>query len=172
MIVFRPFHGTLIIKTITLVLTYLQLLSLLQAGSDSTSSSSSGETPTDTAAEDIRPPHTPRSEPSTSSDLGEDDHRQTAQPFPMPPSPSPRVAQKRKRKEPDDCFQKHLSLLEERRVDLHHKMLENSHSDECSRFGQTVADMLRKLPEQHKAQAMFDVYKLLFERQQAANTGH
>lgn len=42
-------------------------------------------------------------------------------------------------------------------------LLQNS--DEFSRFGQTVADMLRRLPEERRDQAMFDIHKVLLEWQ-------
>ncbi|CAM4596822.1 unnamed protein product [Leuciscus chuanchicus] len=83
-------------------------------------------------------------------------------------SPSPRMAQKRKRKEQDDWVQMQVARLEaqleERRVELQQRL---SHgNDESDRFGHTVADMLRRVPEEHRAQAMFDVSKVLFEWQQ------
>ncbi|XP_072108227.1 uncharacterized protein [Mobula birostris] len=80
-----------------------------------------------------------------------------------PLSPSPKTTQKRKRKG-HDWFQKQVAQLDERTVELQHRLLQEN--DEFSRFGQTVADMLRRLPEEHRPQAMFDVHKLLFERQQ------
>lgn len=49
-------------------------------------------------------------------------------------------------------------------MELQQKLIQEN--DEASRFGQSVADMLRRIPEEHRAQAMFDVHKLLFERQQ------
>ncbi|XP_059398601.1 uncharacterized protein LOC132130803 [Carassius carassius] len=83
-------------------------------------------------------------------------------------SPSPRMAQKRKRKEQEDWVQMQVARLEaqleERRVELQQRL---SHgNDESDRFGHTVADMLRRVPEEHRAQAMFDVSKVLFEWQQ------
>ncbi|XP_057188519.1 probable serine/threonine-protein kinase samkC [Triplophysa rosa] len=95
------------------------------------------------------------------------------QPSPLSPQPSslfpsPRNGQKRNRKDKDDWMQVQVarleSQLEERRTELQQRLSQNS--DESSRFGNTVADMLRRVPEEHRSQAMFDVYKLLFECQQ------
>ena len=83
-----------------------------------------------------------------------------------PLSPCQKMTPKMKRKEQDDCLQKQVAKLEERRVELQQQRQDSGCSDELSRFGQTVTDMLRRLPEEHRPQAMFDVYKLLFERQQ------
>lgn len=78
------------------------------------------------------------------------------------------MAQKRKRKEKDDWVQVQVARLEaqleERRVELQQRLCQGN--DESDRFGQTVADMLRRVPEDHRAQAMFDVSKILFEWQQ------
>ncbi|KAG5269777.1 hypothetical protein AALO_G00206000 [Alosa alosa] len=91
--------------------------------------------------------------------------------LPSPPinpshlSPKSKMVQKRKRKELDDRgIQRQVAQLEERRMELQQKLIQDN--DEPSRFGQSVADMLRRIPEEHRAQAMFDVHKLLFERQQ------
>ncbi|XP_055076355.2 uncharacterized protein [Misgurnus anguillicaudatus] len=81
-----------------------------------------------------------------------------------PPSPlftSPKSTHKRKRREPDEDLSKQLELLEARRCELQNKLLK-----EYSRFGETVADMLRRLPDEHRPQAIFDIYKLLFDKQQ------
>ncbi|XP_039511950.1 transcription factor Adf-1-like [Pimephales promelas] len=97
----------------------------------------------------------------------------TAQPSPMTPqpspmTPSPRMAQKRKRTEQDDWIQMQVARLEaqleERRVELQQRL--SQENDESDRFGNTVADMLRRVPEEHRAHAMFDVSKVLFEWQQ------
>ncbi|XP_042607267.1 uncharacterized protein LOC122142017 [Cyprinus carpio] len=64
---------------------------------------------------------------------------------------------KRKRKEIDDWVQVQVARLEaqleERRVELQQRLCQGN--DESDRFGQTVADMLRRVPEDHRAQAMF-----------------
>ncbi|KAL2095929.1 hypothetical protein ACEWY4_008077 [Coilia grayii] len=91
---------------------------------------------------------------------------------PSPPSPDLRVApaQKRKRQELEDRLQQQVARLEERRAQLQQQRTTLRDNDELSRFGQTVADMLRRLPEEFRPEAMFDVHKLLFEKQQQAKT--
>ncbi len=54
--------------------------------------------------------------------------------------------------------------LEERRVELQQRLSQGT--DESDRFGDTVADMLRRVSEENWSQAMFDVYKVLFDWQQ------
>lgn len=73
-------------------------------------------------------------------------------------------AAKRKRWTTKDPEQNQVAQLEKMKVQQDWEFF--SKDQESTRFGQTVADMLRRLPEEHRPQAMFDVYKLLFERQQ------
>lgn len=75
-----------------------------------------------------------------------------------------RKALKRKRWGQDDGLHSQIAQLEKRKVQLEQNLYTND--EESARFGLTVADMLRRVPEEHRPQAMFDVYKLLFERQQ------
>lgn len=42
----------------------------------------------------------------------------------------------------------------------------NQTSDESARFGNTIADMLRRVPDENRPQAMFGVYKILLKSQQ------
>lgn len=77
---------------------------------------------------------------------------------------SPRTRIKRKRWTLDDPGQNQLAQVDKRKEQLELELF--SSSQELARFGLTVADMLLRVPEQHRPQAMFDVYKLLFERQQ------
>nr|XP_055059300.1 transcription factor Adf-1-like [Misgurnus anguillicaudatus] len=88
-------------------------------------------------------------------------------PQPSLSSPSPRLAQKRKRKEEDDWIQTQVARLEaqleERRLEMQQRL--SQVNDESDRFGHTVADMLRRVPEEHRAHAMFEVSKILFEWQ-------
>ncbi|CAM4622926.1 unnamed protein product [Leuciscus chuanchicus] len=91
-------------------------------------------------------PHPPTS-PPTSSILAE--------------SPVSRVGSKRKRNQ-DDWLIKQMMQLDERRMDLQEKLVQDT-SDECSRFGQTVADLLRRVPEGRRADVMFNVHKMLYE---------
>lgn len=90
-------------------------------------------------------------------------------------SPQPtsglRRAAKRKRWTSMDPEQNQMAQLEKMKVQLEKRKVQQewellANDQESVRFGQTVADMLRRLPEEHRPQAMFDVYKLLFERQQ------
>lgn len=85
-------------------------------------------------------------------------------PQPSQQTSSLRKAAKRKRWGSDDGVQNQISQLEKRKVLLEQNLFTSD--EESTRFGQTVADMLRRVPEEHRPQAMFDVYKLLFERQQ------
>lgn len=75
-----------------------------------------------------------------------------------------RRAAKRKRWTSDESDQSQVAQLEKRKVQVEQEIF--SSDQELARFGQTVADMLRRVAEEHRPQAMFDVYKLLFERQQ------
>ncbi|KTG41953.1 hypothetical protein cypCar_00043415 [Cyprinus carpio] len=120
-----------------------------------------------TGLSDVRPPANSDDDQLPSGSP----HHQPSLPSPQPslpspslpspqsclPSPSPRMAQKRKRKEKDDWVQVQVARLEaqleERRVELQQRLCQGN--DESDRFGQTVADMLRRVPEDHRAQAMF-----------------
>ncbi|XP_028325485.1 uncharacterized protein LOC114477422 [Gouania willdenowi] len=93
-------------------------------------------------------------------------------PEPGPPEsptsgPAEAPAPKRRR-EPDDWCVTQMTNLEERRVDvlqkLQLKLLQGT--DECSRFGQTMADMLRRVPEERRPDVMFQVYSLIHENRQ------
>ncbi len=53
--------------------------------------------------------------------------------------------------------------LEEWWVELQQRLSEGT--DESDWFGHTVADMLRRVSEENRAQAMFDIYKVLFDCQ-------
>lgn len=70
---------------------------------------------------------------------------------------------KRKRDQQDE-FVKQLANLEERRMELQQKIQQGT--DECSRFGQTVADLLRRVPEDLRPDLMFKVYALIHESRQ------
>lgn len=70
---------------------------------------------------------------------------------------------KRKRDQQDE-FVKQLANLEERRMELQQKIQQGT--DECSRFGQTVADLLRRVPEDLRPDIMFKVYALIHESRQ------
>ncbi|CAK6980959.1 hypothetical protein EYF80_034348 [Scomber scombrus] len=99
---------------------------------------------------------TTSSEESTSSSSAESD---------TDPVESPVSRPKRKRKrDQDDWFVEQLVNLEERRVEAEQMLLQGD--DECSRFGQTVADMLRRLPEDSVSEVMFEVYNLIHESRQ------
>ncbi|KAJ8014484.1 hypothetical protein DPEC_G00040710 [Dallia pectoralis] len=64
-------------------------------------------------------------------------------------SPVSRGGFKRKRNQ-DDWLIKQITQLEERRMVLREKLVQDT-SDEFSRFGQTVADLLRRVPEGRRA---------------------
>lgn len=73
---------------------------------------------------------------------------------------------KRKRDQQDE-FVKQLANLEERRMELQQQIQKiQQGTDECSRFGQTVADLLRRVPEDLRPDIMFKVYALIHESRQ------
>ncbi|CAL8277587.1 unnamed protein product [Arctogadus glacialis] len=77
------------------------------------------------------------------------------------PSPLSRTGRKRQREQQeDDNFTQKLDQLEESML-LMHRRLERP-EDEISRFGQTICDMLRKVPEDDQGDAMQAVYNLLY----------
>ncbi|KAJ8013202.1 hypothetical protein DPEC_G00050830 [Dallia pectoralis] len=73
-------------------------------------------------------------------------------------SPVSRRGSKRKRNL-DDWLIKQMTQLEERRMDLQEKLMQDT-SDEFSRFGRTVADLLRRAA---RADFMFIIHKMLYE---------
>ncbi|CAN9503337.1 unnamed protein product [Ophioblennius macclurei] len=70
-------------------------------------------------------------------------------------------SRKRKRMDEDDMLRRQMTQLEERRLELQQKLMPES--DECSRFGQTVGDMLRRVPEGKRADVMYTVFTTLYE---------
>lgn len=70
-------------------------------------------------------------------------------------------ARKRKRNDEDDVLSRQMTQLEERRLEFQQKLVPES--DECSRFGQTVGDMLRRVPEGKRADVMYTVFTTLYE---------
>ncbi|XP_078102784.1 uncharacterized protein LOC144515638 [Sander vitreus] len=82
----------------------------------------------------------------------------------LPQSPVSRVGLKRKRN-PDDWLVKQMAQLDERRMDLQEKLLQDT-GDECSRFAQTAADLLRSVPEGRRSDVMFNMYKMLYDSRQ------
>lgn len=110
-----------------------------QKGNDSTSGASTPSAAeaahTDVAADSRRPADI---QPTAPSD------EVISQPSSV--SQAPDSAPKRKRSKDEDP-----------------NLLQNS--DEFSRFGQTVADMLRRLPKERRDQAMFHIHKVLLEQQ-------
>ncbi|XP_078125622.1 uncharacterized protein LOC144530085 isoform X2 [Sander vitreus] len=73
----------------------------------------------------------------------------------LPESPVSRVGSKRKRNL-DDWLAKQMAQLDECRMDLREKLVQDT-GDECSRFGRTVADLLRRVPEGLRTDVMFNV---------------
>ncbi|XP_062296542.1 uncharacterized protein LOC134001023 [Scomber scombrus] len=84
------------------------------------------------------------------------------------------VSRKRKRDQDDqDRFVKQMANLEERLVEVQQRLLQGDQQrllqgaqqggDECSRFGQTLADMLRRVPEDSRPEVMCEVYNLVHE---------
>lgn len=132
------------------------------------SSSAAEDAPVKNVAEDQNAcqlsPVDPASPALSSPTRCEGTQTQTSISTPVSPQSPHQKAQKRKQRDEDDWLQKQIAQLEKRKVELVQKLLIND--EEPTRFGQTVADMLRRVPEEHRPQAMFDVYKLLFERQQ------
>ncbi|XP_034534680.1 proline-rich protein 12-like [Notolabrus celidotus] len=122
--------------------------------------------------------HRPTPAPSPSPVL----HRPTPAPSPLPAalpsqsSPLPNLQSplasrgKRKRKEQDEAVQVRLEQLEERRLQLQQTLLMGT--DEYVRFGQTVADLIRRLPEDQRGAAMFETHRLLFQWQENMDSVH
>ena len=54
-----------------------------------------------------------------------------------------------------------MTELYEQRLELQQRAAQEN-SDECSRFGQTVADLLR-LPDEKRPDVMFKVFQLLHD---------
>ncbi|XP_029919172.1 chromatin-remodeling ATPase INO80-like [Myripristis murdjan] len=77
--------------------------------------------------------------------------------FVPPRSPQSRPGKKRKNRDQDDWFIERMKQLEGRLLEVQ-KAMDNN--DEYSRFGQTVADMLRRVPEDNRGDAMFAVYRV------------
>ncbi|KAM9836054.1 uncharacterized protein ACBR49_019734 [Aulostomus maculatus] len=76
---------------------------------------------------------------------------------------SPLSRPKRKRDQTEDWLMRQIANLEERKMELQQKATQGT--DECSRFGQTVAD-LRRVPEDRRPDVMFKVYTLIHESKQ------
>ncbi|KAM4569685.1 uncharacterized protein PAE49_009053 [Odontesthes bonariensis] len=85
------------------------------------------------------------------------------------PSPLSRGGQKKKRqREIDDSFAKTMERLEERLEERKlaiEKRLQDT-GDEYSRFGQTVADLLRKVPLEKRDSLMYKVYGMIYAQRQ------
>ncbi|KAJ0065341.1 hypothetical protein NL108_007073 [Boleophthalmus pectinirostris] len=82
-----------------------------------------------------------------------------------PASPAPAKPNKRKRMDLSDVpVRKHLDRLNERRQELQQRLANDS--DECSRFGATVADMMRRVPEARRADLMFEILTKLHENRE------
>lgn len=58
---------------------------------------------------------------------------------------------------------KHLTRLG-RQLQVEQKLAQKN--DECSRFGQMVADMLRRVPENKMADVMYTIFTTLYENRQ------
>ncbi|XP_057688198.1 uncharacterized protein LOC130913538 [Corythoichthys intestinalis] len=71
---------------------------------------------------------------------------------------------KRKRNQQDEWILKKIAGLEERRLELQKKSLHRT--DECSRFAQTVADLLRRVPEDRRPDIMYKVIGVILEGRQ------
>ncbi|KAL2082090.1 hypothetical protein ACEWY4_021908 [Coilia grayii] len=72
-------------------------------------------------------------------------------------SPVFRFGQKRKRRGQYNCIVPQMALVAKQHPE---------DSDECTRFGQTVADMLRRVPETKRADVMFRLFQILHENRQ------
>nr|XP_033485995.1 glycoprotein gp100-like [Epinephelus lanceolatus] len=95
----------------------------------------------------------------------------STQPSPLPStspllsplsSPVSRMGQKRKRRDQDELFMKQLAEFHDKRLELHQRLAQDTR-DECSRFGEMVADFLRRVPDEKRPDAMFKVFQLLHD---------
>ncbi|XP_049918400.1 reticulon-4-like [Epinephelus moara] len=77
-------------------------------------------------------------------------------------SPVSPMGQNRKRRDQDELFMKQLAEFHDKRLELHQRLAQDTR-DECSRFGETVADFLRRVPDEKRPDATFTVLQLLHD---------
>ncbi|XP_028680973.2 transcription factor Adf-1-like isoform X3 [Erpetoichthys calabaricus] len=75
----------------------------------------------------------------------------------------------RRRRHQEGCgLKQEMVELKKRRLELERRLCDGN--DELTRFALSMADMLRRLPEQERPHAMFEIHKLLYEKQQRSST--
>lgn len=74
------------------------------------------------------------------------------------PSPLSRMGQKGRRRDHDQWLRK-LSEISDQQPELQNRLAEDT-DDECSRFGQTVADLMRRVPSERRFDAMLKVIQV------------
>ncbi|XP_062273625.1 transcription factor Adf-1-like [Scomber scombrus] len=119
----------------------------------STPSSSAGSTPSSSAASSSAP--SPAEPPRSATP----ELPSTPQPVICPPASVPiesPVSRKRKRDQDHNWILKRVENIDERRLEVQQRLLQGG--DEYSRFGQTVADMIKRLPEDRRSDVMCEVY--------------
>ncbi|XP_029372282.1 uncharacterized protein LOC115052351 [Echeneis naucrates] len=77
-----------------------------------------------------------------------------------PMSPVSWIGQKRKRSDQDELYMNQLAELQDKRLELHQRLAQDTR-DECSRFGETAADFLRRVPNEKRPDVMLKVLQLL-----------
>ncbi|XP_039631353.1 transcription factor Adf-1-like [Polypterus senegalus] len=76
---------------------------------------------------------------------------------------------KKRSRDLEDCgLKQQMVELEKRRLELEKRLFEEN--DDLTRFALSMADMLRRLPEQDRPHAMFEIHKLLYEKQLRCST--
>ncbi|KAM4562362.1 uncharacterized protein PAE49_010858 [Odontesthes bonariensis] len=71
---------------------------------------------------------------------------------------------KKRRREIDDSFENTLERLEECQLTIEKRLQDTG--DEYSRFGQIVADLLRKVPPEKRDSLMYEVYGMIHAQRQ------
>ncbi|XP_039616255.1 transcription factor Adf-1-like isoform X1 [Polypterus senegalus] len=75
----------------------------------------------------------------------------------------------RRRRHQEGCgLKQEMVELKKRRLELERRFCDGN--DELTRFALSMADMLRRLPEQERPHAMFEIHKLLYEKLQRSST--
>ncbi|CAK6979878.1 transcription factor Adf-1-like [Scomber scombrus] len=128
---------------------------------ESTPSSSAGSTPSSSAASSSAP--SPAEPPrSATPELPSTPQPVICSPPASVPMESP-VSRKRKRDQDHNWILKRVENIDERRPEVQQRLLQGG--DEYSRFGQTVADMIKRLPGDSRSDVMCEVYNLIHTRE-------
>lgn len=132
----------------------------------STTQPSSSSTLTTSTSSDSSPEHSstsssaPESSPLLVCSTPHAPALSAADLVPFPPQSPVAHPGKRRKKERDEWVVGQINQLEERRLELTRTVPE---FDEYTRFGLTLADMLRKVPEDRRDDLMFKLYSTVYK---------